>query len=471
MEISGDHEMPTALTLSQFSRYVAQALSRQPVLMGAWVTAEISDMSTSGGHCYMTLLEKDANGTTVARMRATIWANRFIYLREKFLRATGQPLVNGMKVMLYGGANYHINYGLSFNVGEIDPSYTMGDLERIRREILMTLRREGVIERNRSLPVGEPPQRIAVISSEKAAGYGDFMKQLENNALAAQFYTMLFPAVMQGERTAESVLRALELVEQTLGIVGWDCVVIIRGGGSTTDMTGFDNIELARRVATFPIPVVVGIGHERDRCVLDEIACVRCKTPTAVASWIIDTAGAWWQRATDLATRAATYAAERLKGEHIRMQGLETMLPVAADTRLRDASTRIRTISTQLPLIAGNVTSQERLRLRNTGEMLRMWTGTVVESNSTRLESLAANLRVAATMQLDREQTALENVEKMIGVLSPDATLRRGYSIARVGGRAVTDPSQVKAGEVMVTRTAGGDIISRISDGKSGNEN
>lgn len=146
--------MPTALTLSQFSRYVAQALSRQPVLMGAWVTAEISDMSMSGGHCYMTLLEKDSQGTTVARMRATIWANRFIYLREKFFRATGQPLVNGMKVMLYGGANYHINYGLSFNVGEIDPSYTMGDLERIRREILMALRREGVIDRTVRFPSG-----------------------------------------------------------------------------------------------------------------------------------------------------------------------------------------------------------------------------------------------------------------------------------------------------------------------------
>lgn len=460
--MSDMYEMPAAMTLSQFSRYVAQALSREPVLMGAWVTAEISDMSQSGGHCYMTLLEKDAAGMTVARMRATIWANRFLYLSDKFYRATGQPLANGMKVLLYGGANYHINYGLTFNVGEIDPSYTMGDLERIRREILMLLKKEGVIDRNRNLRVDGPPQRVAVISSEKAAGYGDFMNQIEHNSPGACFYTMLFPAVMQGDRTAASVLSALDLVEQTRGIAGWDCAVIIRGGGSTTDMTGFDNIELARRVATFPIPVVVGIGHERDRCVLDEIACVRCKTPTAVASWLADTAGEWWQRAADLTARVATYATERLKGEHIRMQGLETMLPVAVDSRLRNAGVRLQSLSAQLPLIAGNATEKARLRLDSISGFIKMWSKSIFDKENSRLETLAAGLRLAAATRVAREQTDLDNIGKMIGVLSPAATLKRGYSITRTGGKAVTDPSTVAAGVVLETQTARGVIISRV---------
>lgn len=431
---------PAALTLSQYSRYVAQALSKQPVLLGAWVTAEISDMSSSGGHCYMTLIEKDPSGTTIARMRATIWANRYVYLRNKFFEATGQQLANGLKVMLYGGINYHSNYGLSFNVGEINPSYTMGDLERIRREILQALQKEGILDCNRRLQVKEPPLKIAVISSEKAAGYGDFINQLHLNSLGVEFHTMLFPAVMQGEKTAASVLDALDLVEQTRSLVDWDCVVIIRGGGATTDMNGFDNLELARHIATFPLPVVVGIGHERDRCVLDEIACIRCKTPTAVAAWLIDTVDRSWQRAADLASRVATFAMERLKGEHIRLQSIETMLPAAAEARLSNARLRLQAISSHLPLIAQGVTSKERGRLDN----------------------MATTLRFASHNLLDKKKTALDNIESLLKVLSPDATLKRGYSITRLNGKAITSIENVADGDILETQTATGTIKSEV---------
>lgn len=431
---------PTALTLSQYSRYVAQALSKQPVLLGAWVVAEISDMSSSGGHCYMTLIEKDPSGTTVARMRATIWANRYAYLKNRFFEATGQQLANGLKVMLYGGINYHSNYGLSFNVGEINPSYTMGDLERIRREILQTLHKEGVLECNRGLQITEPPLKIAVISSEKAAGYGDFINQLHLNSLGVEFHTMLFPAVMQGEKTAASVLEALGLVEQTRMLVDWDCVVIIRGGGATTDMNGFDNLELARRIATFPLPVVVGIGHERDRCVLDEIACIRCKTPTAVAAWLIDTVDRSWQRAADLASRVATFAMERLKGEHIRLQSIETMLPAAAEARLSNARLRLHAISSHLPLIAQGVTSKE----------------------FGKLENIVTTLRLASRNLLDKKKTALDNIESLLKVLSPDSTLKRGYSITRANGKAITDPAGLADGDFIETQTATGTIISEV---------
>lgn len=453
---------PTALTLSQFSRYVAQAISRQPVLLGAWVTAEISDLSTSGGHCYMTLIEKDPAGTTIARMRATIWANRFIYLREKFFRATGQQLANGLKVMLYGGVNYHNSYGLSFNVGEIDPSYTMGDLERIRREILQALQREGIIECNRRLLISEPPLKIAVISSEKAAGYGDFINQLQHNPLGVEFHTLLFPAVMQGEKTAGSVLDALDLIQQTYSIVKWDCVVIIRGGGATTDMNGFDNLQLARRVATYPVPIVVGIGHERDRCVLDEIACVRCKTPTAVASWLIDAVDRQWQRAVEAANRVVTFAMEHLKGEHIRLQGIETMLPAVAEARISNARLRLQSLSTHLPLLAQAVISKENGKLNNIATALRMTSHAFIDKELSHVAAMSASLKVAAVSCLEKQYTALENAERLIQVLNPDATLRRGYSITRVGGKAITDPSTVADGELIETMTAGGMLISKV---------
>lgn len=433
-------ETPKAYTLSQFSRFVASALSREPVLMGAWVTAEISDMSSSGGHCYMTLIEKDATGTTIARMRATIWANRFSYLRHKFYAATGKEISNGMKVLLYGGVNYHSSYGLSFNVGEIDPSYTMGDLERLRREILAALQKEGIIDFNRNLKITEPPLKIAVISSEKAAGYGDFINQLANNSAGVEFHTLLFPAVMQGDKTAQSVLAALDLIEQTNPIVGWDCVAIIRGGGATTDMNGFDDLALARRVATFPLPIIVGIGHERDRCVLDEIACIRCKTPTAVAAWLSDTAGMAWQRACDLSTRIANFAAERLKGEHIRLQSLETMIPALAESQLKNARLKLHGISALIPAAASDALSKASIRV----------------------EALTTTLRLATQTRIQLENTHLDNLAKLIEVLSPTSTLKRGYTITKIGGKAVTDTTMVAPGDQIETITANGSFTSTI---------
>ena len=407
MEGTTRQEGPTAYTLSAFSRFVAQAMSREPVLMGAWVVAEISDMAERGGHCYMTLIEKDASGTTVARMRANIWANRYLHIKNKFLYATQRELTNGMKVMFYGGANYHPNYGLSFNIGDIEPSFTMGDLERIRREILAALQREGILNRNRSLTFSDPPRKIAIISSATAAGYGDFMNQLQHNSAGVEFNTLLFPAIMQGDRTAQSVMAALDLVEQTSSIMPWDCVVIRRGGGATTDMNGFDDLNLARRVATFPIPVIVGIGHERDRCVLDEIACVRCKTPTAVAAWLSDTAGMAWQRVCDLTSRIASFATERLKGEHIRLQSIETMIPSLADARIRNARIRLQSLSALIPSAAREATSKEKIRLEGITTTLRMASRMRIQKEYPLLESMAESVRTAAISMLEKEKTRI----------------------------------------------------------------
>lgn len=464
MEAFSRQEAPKAYTLSEFSRFVARAISREPILSGAWVAAEISDLSSSGGHCYMTLIEKDPSGVTVARMRATIWANRFPYIRHRFLTATGKELSNGMKVLFYGAAQFHSSYGLSFNIGEIEPSYTMGDLERLRREILAALMKEGILDRNRSIAITEPPLKIAVISSEKAAGFGDFINQLQYNSSGVEFHTMLFPAIMQGDKTASSVLRALDLVEQTRNIIDWDCVAIIRGGGATTDMNGFDDLELARRVATFPIPIIVGIGHERDRCVLDEIACIRCKTPTAVAAWLADTAGMAWQRASDLATRIATYAAERLKGEHIRLQGIETMIPALAEGQLKNARIRLHSISSQLPSAAREATSKARIKIENISTTLRLASHARVEREIPILQSYGATVKLAATTRMEKEKDFLDNMERLIEALNPSSTLKRGYTITRFRGKALTDTTVVKQGDILETVTASGSISSRVFD-------
>lgn len=427
-----------AVTLLEFQQMISNTIRMKPELQARWVIAELSDVRVSGGHCYMELVEKDSAGGTRAKMRAMIWSSLFMGLRSKFHAATGSDIRSGLKVMVRGSANHHNVYGLSFVISDIDPSYTMGDMERLRREILERLVREGVAGSNRSL--GLPPvlQRIAVISAPGAAGYGDFMNQIGLNPEGFVVYPMLFPAVMQGDRTVPSVLDCLDRIEQALDF--WDCVVIIRGGGATTDLNGFDNYELARRVATFPVPVVVGIGHERDRTVLDELACVRCKTPTAVAAFIIDRMRDYYARVADLVHRVARYDREALKGEHLRLANLEQTVPSLVKQKVM----------------------RERLRIRDLVAGVERGAASRVRREETRLDKDLLRIFSATSGAVRREEMRLEKLDSMVRVLSPENILKRGYSITRIGGRSIRDASVVKPGEVIETRLASGTLSSRV---------
>lgn len=427
-----------AVTLLEFQQMISNTIRMKPELQARWVIAELSDVRVSGGHCYMELVEKDSAGGTRAKMRAMIWSSLFMGLRSKFHAATGSDIRSGLKVMVRGSANHHNVYGLSFVISDIDPSYTMGDMERLRREILDRLAREGVAGSNRSL--GLPPvlQRIAVISAPGAAGYGDFINQIGLNPDGFVIYPMLFPAVMQGDRTVPSVLDCLDRIEQALDF--WDCVVIIRGGGATTDLNGFDNYELARRVATFPVPVVVGIGHERDRTVLDELACVRCKTPTAVAAFIIDRMRDYYARVADLVRRVARYDREALKGEHMRLSNLEQTVPSLVKQKVM----------------------RERLRIRDLVAGVERGAASRVRREETRLDKDLLRIFSATSGAVRREEMRLEKLDSMVRVLSPENILRRGYSITRIGGKSIRDASVVKPGEVIETRLASGTLSSRV---------
>lgn len=251
-----------------------------------WVEAELSELRESRGHCYMELVQKDAQSNTpIARASAKCWQSTWTMVRSYFERSTGQSLRTGMKVLVRVYPQFHEAYGFSWIVSDIDPTFTLGDMARKRQEIIRTLKEEGVFDLNRELPMPIFAQRIAVISSETAAGYGDFCQQLSNNDYGFHFVAELFPAVMQGERVEESVIAALDCINERADM--FDCVVIIRGGGATSDMSGFDTLMLAENVANFPLPVITGIGHDRDECILDMVAHTRVKTPTAAAAFII----------------------------------------------------------------------------------------------------------------------------------------------------------------------------------------
>ena len=251
-----------------------------------WVEAELSECRESRGHCYMELIQKDERtATPIAKASAKCWASKWTVVRPYFERTTGQQLHTGMKVLLKVYAQFHEAYGFSWIVTDIDPTYTLGDMARKRQEIIRQLKEEGVFDLQKELSLPLFCQHVAVISSETAAGYGDFCNQLSNNAYGFQFQTWLFPAIMQGEGVEQSIIQALNRINAVSD--EFDCVVIIRGGGATSDMSGFDTLALAENVANFPLPIITGIGHERDESILDMISFQRVKTPTAAAEFLI----------------------------------------------------------------------------------------------------------------------------------------------------------------------------------------
>ena len=426
------------ISLSRFTNAITKAVNSSPELFGAWVMAELSDVRVAGGHCYLELIEKNEAGQTVAKMRATIWQTVFNQLRRKFFLATQRDIATGLKVLVKGNASHHSLYGLSFNITDIDPSYTLGDIERLRKEILLRLTKEGIIDANRNKIFPAAPQRIAVISAEGAAGLGDFMKQLLINSEHFAFYPKLFPCMMQGDRVSASIRMALKAIQENSS--QWDCVAIVRGGGATTDLNGFDDYELAKAVATCSLPVVVGIGHERDRNVLDEVACVSLKTPTAVAVFFIDRLREAYETVLRAADRLREIAADKMIGEERRLASLQSLLPQLILRRLSVQESKLKAIWERLPILVEGRIGKEKVTLSGTKDMVRMLSASTI----------------------GRSMQNLENIENLMKVLDPSNTLRRGYSVTRVNGKAVKDASSLKEGDILNTTLFQGEIRSKI---------
>lgn len=428
----------SAITLREFNNRIKRLLNN-PAVCNCWIRADLSDVNVRGGHCYLELLEKDERtGATVAKMRGIIWANRFAYLRQKFLQVTGQELRSGMKVMLEVSVNYHEQYGISLIITDIDPSYTLGDMERLRREILARLKAEGIIDMNKQLPFPTVPQRIAIVSAAGAAGYGDFMNQLHNNAYGLQFYTCLFPAVMQGKETVASVTAALDRINLHLDL--FDCVVIIRGGGSTSDLNSFDDYSLASNVAQFPLPVVVGIGHERDVTILDYVACRRVKTPTAAAELLIG-----------CGVEALAHIDE-----------LRDTIVNTAREYITEAKRQIQYLSGTIPLIAGNIVERNSARLQHIMQIVPLTAQNRIAQGNERLNFLIKSMSQASAQAIVREKMRLTALYDKVQILSPQNTLRRGYSLTTLNGHAVTDASQLAPGDNITTHFASGKVVSTV---------
>lgn len=453
-------QIPTGIPLSQYTDAITNAVANARNLAGVWVIAELSDVRISGGHCYLELIEKNETGQTIAKLRATIWRSVYYQLRNKFFNATQKEISNGIKALVRGSASHHSLYGLSFNIIDIDPNYTMGDMERLRREILMKLHKEGVAMMNKSLPFPEAPQKIAVISAEGAAGYGDFMNHLLGNSEGFVFYPYLFPCMMQGDKVSESIRQALGLIEATADI--WDCVAIVRGGGATTDLNGFDDYELAKAVATCGLPVVVGIGHERDRNVLDDIAHTSLKTPTAVANFFIDRLREAYDNVIALADSLRIYSTEQLRGEERRLSTIHGLVPQLALRRLEDNRSSLQLLSGKLPLLIQGRVQRERTKLEGIKTVLSNLAITRSGKENIKIDGIVNLLKNLSQNRIGEAKNKILSMDSMIKVLDPKNTLRRGYSITRVNGKAVKTKESLSEGDILITTLEDGEVRSVV---------
>lgn len=419
---------------------LVRGLVQQPQTQNVWVVAEVQDVACRGGHCYMEMLQKDDGGRQLARVRGCIWANVYSRLAHEFYAATGQQFASGLKVMARVSATMHPVFGLSLVITALNPEYTMGDLLRRRAEILARLTREGVIEMNRRLQWPLVPQRIAVISAPGAAGYGDFMNQLYTNPNRIRFVTKLFPATMQGASAPQSIIAALDSVAAEADL--WDGVVIIRGGGATSDLQAFEDYELAANVAQFPLPVAIGIGHERDITVLDWVANARLKTPTAVAEWLVSLGDSVLETLNRLGAQILQSATDRITGDREQLAQAEGLLPQVARSALERANGRLFAATSMLTGVSGRLIHPQLEKLTMTGRAI-----------SAAIDSLLA-----------RHRQSLDASEKLLDALSPMATLRRGYSITRINGHAVTSVEGIAPGTVVETTLADGTFTSTVNN-------
>jgi exodeoxyribonuclease VII large subunit len=397
-----------------------KSLITQSFPVGVWVTAEIAELKCNQkGHCYLELVEK-AGDRSIAQSRATIWSYDYRNLSRTFEKATGESLKAGMKVLFLVSVNFHELYGLSFTIRDVDPAYTLGEMALRKKEVIERLTEEGIIGLNKALPLPLVPQRVAVISSPTAAGYGDFFNQLDLNPYGYKFIHVLFPAVMQGQEAESSIISALKQIHGSKS--SFDVVAIIRGGGSAVDLSCFDCYPLASFAAKFPLPVITGIGHEKDDSVMDIVAHTRLKTPTAVAEFLISGLRSFEENVEEIRDRVLAYT-QRF---------------------MTDAGYRLDDLGRRLTFVPARTLDAQRHKLL----------------------MLEKDLGISAKQMIRKESERFRAMEQAVRHLDPANVLRRGYSITRYKGRVLKDASSLKKWAVIETRLHSGAVTSIVHEKK-----
>ncbi len=473
--------MNQKLTLSQLNQSIKDTL-QDSFPTTVWVVAEVSEMKENrSGHCYLELIEKEGN-EILARSRATIWSYTFRMLKPYFETSTGQQFTQGIKILVQVTVEYHPAYGLSLNIKDIDPTYTVGDMAMQRKEIISRLQTEGIFEMNKELELPLVPQKIAIISSATAAGFQDFMNQLNTNESGFVFYTKLFEATMQGAETVPSIINALERIFKYEDF--FDAVVIIRGGGATADLSSFDDYDLAFNITQFPLPVITGIGHEKDDTIIDLVAHTRMKTPTAVAEFLITGVARFYERLLDMENEIVQFVRNTIDDEQSRLERIAASLNFSVLGFISEKQTRITKMGNELQQNVSRFSFKKQyeinslkhdlesavslwfVEVKNRMEQKRRVLKRVVGESLLKENATLIHYKDLVTSKsrkmIFREQEKIHINENSVRLLNPENILKRGYSLTLKDGEIVKSAEQIKINDEIETRFADGKVKSKI---------
>ena len=447
-------------TLSELQHEIKESISEQ-FPFAVWIVAEINTLTRhKSGHCYMELVQKSkTSNSIIAQARATVWANKFSFISAYFESETDSVLAAGMNVMLQVTITYHEVYGLSLNVIGINPTYTIGDMERAKKEIIARLINEGVFDMNKTQSFPAVVQNIAVISSSTAAGYGDFVNHLETNTYGYHINITLFEAAMQGEQTETSILDALNRIGEEYE--NYDAVAIIRGGGSKNDLSWFDNYNIAYMVTQFPLPVISGIGHERDESIVDMVAHTRMKTPTAVANFIIDYNSKFEEQIDSTSSEIFGIAKDFLMSSEMYLNNM-TMSIMKVRTRLSKDTERCDRIMSEIRTGLNVRMKEEEIKLNMIGNKLETSPQRLISDQESHLNGIKDLISRTTKHRIEKANEKLNFLEHRLTLNDPRTILKRGYSISRINGKVVTNDLETNDGDIMETLLYDGMVTSVV---------
>ena len=450
-----------AIGLASLVANVKESLQRD-FAAPVWIIAEIMEININrSGHCYLELIEKDTlSDKIIAKSRATIWSYTFRMIKPYFETSTGESLKAGLKVLIRVNVEFHEVYGFSLNIQDIDPQYTLGDMARQRAQVIEQLKRDGILVMNRQIPFPLVPQHIAVVSSDSAAGWGDFSNQLQNNGEGYDFQVELFMAIMQGDKAAPSIIDALNVIFSRID--DFDVVVIIRGGGSKSDLLCFDNYDLASHIAQFPIPVLTGVGHERDDSVADLVAHTRLKTPTAVAEFLINKVAQFHQQLVLKCDMVFESALAMLEENQKYLDKITQNLEFSTRQIINNQQEYLSHTRLILQKTTRQYLSDKQKEIAFLGEKARMVPVSVIRSHHKQLEQFNKEINISLNQFFLNKNKSLKHLESELKLLDPAETLKRGYAIVRNNKKIIKNTRQVVPGDSISIQVCEGQIEGRV---------
>ena len=450
----------TVYSLSEVAMSVHRVIERT-YTRPYYIKAEILKLNyyPYSGHCYPELVEREGN-TIKTEMRAVIWAANFQDINRRFVQITGEPLKENIRILCLATVQFSPKHGLALHIENIEPSYTLGEMVRNRQEVIERLKKEQVFDLNRQLPMPTLPKRVAVISVETSKGYSDFMQTLHQNEQGYKFHTELFPSILQGEKAIAGIMSQLQKIEQRRD--DFDVVVIVRGGGGDVGMSCYDDYDLTHRVATFPLPVLTGIGHSTNLTVTDMVAYGSFITPTDVAFSLIEDFRRFEEELNDCMAKIAQRVQVQVAEAREAFVRTETAFRYKLPKVLDGHRNRLGEIAKELVFKSKELTMNESFRLKSTAQSINRDLQVRFGEERQRLDRLQELLPKGTAALLQKRLRECDNIDEKLRLLSPDNVLRRGYSITLKEGRAVNDAADLRPGDRLVTRFHSGEVTSEV---------